>query len=131
MVGLPRCDDRTREPQWPGIHLSGNEGTITGCNLATPCTFNQVRSQLDDDPSSAGDAVIFNVAVGKGRDFAWSGAVDALRVSDTIYDFEPFGGFGARRSVARHSLTNGPRGPGLSRASLRPGAFRQIADMCS
>jgi hypothetical protein len=86
--------DATTAPANPsglGFTLSGNEGTITGCNLATPCTFNQVRSQLDDDPSSAGDAVIFNVAVGKGRDFAWSGAVDALRVSDTIYDFEPFG----------------------------------------
>ncbi len=86
--------DATTAPASPsgqGFILSGNEGTLTNCNLSTPCTFSQVQNALDDDASSAGDASIYTVAVGKGRDFAWSGAIDGLRVSDTIYDFEPFG----------------------------------------
>jgi hypothetical protein len=29
--------------------------------------------------------------VSKGRDFAWQGAVDGLRINGTIYDFEPLG----------------------------------------
>ena len=95
---LPTCGRVTSmrrqqraSPSGTGFILSGEEGTVTGCNISTPCTFGQVQNALDDDPSSAGDASLYNVAVGKGRDFAWSGAVDALRVSDTIYDFEPFG----------------------------------------
>ena len=56
--------------------------------LATPCTFSQLQTALND----GGDAAtILTVAVGKGRDFAWSGAVDGLRLNSTIYDFEPFG----------------------------------------
>ncbi len=71
-----------------GFFLSGAAGTATGCALATPCTFAQLQTALND----GGDAAtIFTVAVGKGRDFAWSGAVDGLRVNDTIFDFEPFG----------------------------------------
>ena len=71
-----------------GLFLSGAAGTSTGCALATPCTFAQLQTALND----GGDAAtIFTVAVGKGRDFAWSGAVDGLRVNNTIYDFEPFG----------------------------------------
>ena len=36
-------------------------------------------------------AKIFSVAVAKGRDYAWQGAVDGLRINSTIYDFEPLG----------------------------------------
>jgi hypothetical protein len=36
-------------------------------------------------------AKIISVAVGKGRDYAWQGAVDGLRINSTIYDFEPLG----------------------------------------
>ncbi len=39
-----------------------------------------------------GDTPLFyTVAVGKGRDNAWVGAVDALRINDRIYDFETEG----------------------------------------
>ena len=31
------------------------------------------------------------MAIGKGRDYAFSGAVDALRINDDVFDFEPFG----------------------------------------
>ena len=68
--------------------MSGDAGTATGCVLATPCTFTELQTALGDggDPPR-----ILTVAVGKGRDFAWSGAVDGLRINGTIYDFEPFG----------------------------------------
>ena len=36
---------------------------------------------------------VISLAVGKGRDFAWNGAIDALRYNASIYDFEPFGVF--------------------------------------
>jgi hypothetical protein len=29
--------------------------------------------------------------VTKGRDYAFSGAVDALRINNQVFDFEPFG----------------------------------------
>jgi len=60
----------------------------TGCNLATPCTFDELKTRLNDGGTPA---KIATFAVGKGRDFAWSGAVDGLRLNGTVYDFEPFG----------------------------------------
>jgi hypothetical protein len=60
----------------------------TGCKLATPCTFTQLMAALNDGGQAP---VIGSVAVGKGRDFAWSGAVDGLRVNNQIFDFEPLG----------------------------------------
>ena len=38
---------------------------------------------------------ILSVAVSKGRDYFWSGAVDGLRVNDTVFDFEERGVFTA------------------------------------
>jgi hypothetical protein len=35
--------------------------------------------------------ISFSVQISKGRDFAFSGMVDGLRINDTLYDFEPFG----------------------------------------
>ncbi len=45
---------------------------------------------LDDggDP-----AIIATVAVSKGRDNSWQGAVDGLKINDTVYDFEEMGVF--------------------------------------
>ncbi len=31
------------------------------------------------------------MAISKGSDYAFSGAVDALQINSTTYDFEPFG----------------------------------------
>jgi hypothetical protein len=71
-----------------GWTMTGGAGTATGCVLATPCTFTQLQTALNDggDPPVSG-----SVAVGKGRDFAWSGAVDGLRINNQVFDFEPFG----------------------------------------
>ena len=75
-------------PSGTGWILSGAAGTATGCTLATPCTFAEVQDALDD---GASDATIYTVAIGKGRDYAWAGAVDGLTINDTVYDFEPSG----------------------------------------
>ncbi len=62
----------------------------TPCAGVTQCTFEEVHTALNDD---AEGAVIGTVGVTKGRDFAFSGAVDALQINDTVYDFEPNGVF--------------------------------------
>ncbi len=68
--------------------LTGAAGTATGCNQTTTCTFAQMQDALDD---GAPDSTIYTVAVGKGRDNAWAGSVDGLRINNIVYDFEPFG----------------------------------------
>ncbi|MFG2072848.1 hypothetical protein [Nonomuraea maritima] len=61
---------------------TGAAGTVTGCNLASPCTFDELRSRMPN-------AVIsFSLGIGKGRDNAFVGAVDGLVVNNYIYDFE-------------------------------------------
>ena len=37
------------------------------------------------------NASLLTVQLTKGRDYAFSGAVDALQLNDTVYDFEPLG----------------------------------------
>ena len=75
-------------PTGTGWFMSGAAGTATGCVIADPCTFTELQDALDD---GAPDTTIYSVAVGKGRDYSWAGAVDGLRINQTIYDFEPFG----------------------------------------
>jgi hypothetical protein len=65
--------------------LTGSAGTDTGCVLATPCTFDEMQTQLNDA------ATIATVQVQKGRDFAWQGGIDGLRINNEVFDFEPFG----------------------------------------
>ncbi len=62
--------------------------TQANCGLNGPrCTFAQVQTFL----ATGTGAKIYSIAVTKGRDFAWQGAVDGLRINATIYDFEPLG----------------------------------------
>ena len=77
--------DTITSGQW---FLTGAAGTATGCNLTTTCTWDALQTALDDggDP-----ATIFTVQFDKGRDFAYSGAVDGLQINNDVYDFEPFG----------------------------------------
>lgn len=84
--------DATATGTW---YLTGAAGTATGCALATPCTFAGVKAALDADGGEP--ATIYTAAVGKGRDFTWIGAVDGLRINDTVYDFEA-DGVSARRT---------------------------------
>jgi hypothetical protein len=67
--------------------LTGAAGTATGCTQATTCTFAQVKSAL----ANGTGAVIGSIGVTKGRDFAWQGGIDALRVNAQVFDFEETG----------------------------------------
>ena len=64
--------------------LTGAAGTSTGCNDTTYCTLDEVKAALPD-------ATLYSVQLSKGRDNAFTGAVDALQIGSTVYDFEPFG----------------------------------------
>lgn len=77
--------DATTTGNW---YFTGAEGTATGCDGSLTCNFAQAKAALSD----GGVAPIFySVAVGKGRDNAWVGAIDGLRINNTIYDFEADG----------------------------------------
>lgn len=83
--------DATTTGKW---FLTGNAGTVTGCNQTTMCTFPQLNTALNDGGPAP---TIYTAAVGKGRDNMWIGAVDGLRINRTIYDFEA-GGVRTRRA---------------------------------
>ncbi|MFD3474930.1 hypothetical protein [Streptomyces sp. NPDC058695] len=83
-------DTDTHPPAASGHwYLTGSEGTVTGCTASAPCSFSAVKAALNDN--GGGAPKILTVAVGKGRDHLWAGAVDGLRINDTIYDFEANG----------------------------------------
>ncbi len=73
--------DAVADGEW---FLTGEEGTATGCNQTTTCTWDELQEAVPE-------AEIFTVMFGKGRDHAFSGAVDGLQIDDTVYDFEPLG----------------------------------------
>ncbi|MFI5630309.1 hypothetical protein ACIA8E_13165 [Streptomyces sp. NPDC051664] len=102
LVWVPAAFPTTYENQWsPYVDattnghwfLTGAAGGATGC--ATSCTWAQIKTALDDS-GSAGRPTIHSAAVSKGRDDAWAGAVDGLRINQNIYDFEA-DGVNARR----------------------------------
>ena len=62
--------------QW---YFTGAAGTITGCNQTTMCSFSAAKAALVANQNGDGPATIYTVAVAKGRDNAWVGAVDGLR----------------------------------------------------
>ena len=68
--------------------LTGAAGTATGCLIGTPCSFTALQTALAD----GGDAAtVLSVAITKGRDFSYQGAVDGLRINDRLFDFEEKG----------------------------------------
>lgn len=84
--------DATTTGAWylTGDHTNpGRPAAITNCSQAHFCSFSEVKTKLDADGGQP--ATIFTFAVVKGRDNPWVGAVDGLRLNDTIYDFEPLG----------------------------------------
>ncbi|MEU6347609.1 hypothetical protein ABZ883_42645 [Streptomyces sp. NPDC046977] len=74
--------DATTTGTW---FLTGNE---TSCTQATPCNFTQLKASFT---GGIAPPTILTVAVGKGRDHMWIGAVDGLRINRNIYDFEADG----------------------------------------
>ncbi len=76
--------------QW---YFTGAAGTVTGCNQTTTCTFAQAKQSLVDNNNGQNPVggSIYTVQIAKGRDNAWVGAVDGLRINGTRYDFEAYG----------------------------------------
>jgi hypothetical protein len=72
-----------------GWVASGAAGTSTGCDLANPCSLTDLQSKLGPNAS------IISFAFAKGRDNAWNGAVDDLKVgrsgNTTTFNFDPLG----------------------------------------
>ncbi|GAA0967915.1 hypothetical protein [Actinocorallia libanotica] len=58
---------------------------VTGCTLAVPCSFNELRSKM---PRAV---VSLSVAIQKGTDDAFRGAVDGLQINNVLFDFERSG----------------------------------------
>jgi hypothetical protein len=80
--------DATKTGMWGG---TGGAFAGTKCDInGTRCTFDELQALLNDggDP-----ATILTAGISKGRDFAWSGAVDGLRINSTVFDFEETGVF--------------------------------------
>lgn len=74
-----RYDALAAGNQW---FATGATGTDTGCTLADPCTFQELRAAMPN-------AVIsYSLGISKGRDDAFVGAVDGLLVNNYLYDFE-------------------------------------------
>ncbi len=68
--------------------MTGAAGTATGCNQTTTCSFAELQTALAD----GGDAAtILTLGVTKGRDLAWQGAIDGLRINTQVFDFEANG----------------------------------------
>jgi hypothetical protein len=65
-----------------------SQGEIADCSPSTPCDFSTLRNRLDDGGTQP---TIQSIAVGKGRDHMWIGAVDGLRINRYLYDFEADG----------------------------------------
>ena len=93
--------ENTTSNQWSGYIdatttglWGGTGGAFTGkkCDInGSRCTFAELQAHLNDNDGEP--AKIMSVAIGKGRDYFWSGAVDGLRINDTVFDFEELGVF--------------------------------------
>lgn len=102
LVYLPNSSISPSAPTTPAVNVwqrydatatgnkwfaTGATGTRIGCALSSPCSFEQLKSQLPNAQIS------LSLEITKGRDNAFIGAVDSLRVNNLVYDFEKNGVF--------------------------------------
>jgi hypothetical protein len=66
-------------------YFTGSFGSSTNCDQNHTCTLAEAKAELGDG------ATLYSVGVGKGRDSEFHGAVDALTIGNTVYDFEARG----------------------------------------
>lgn len=103
MVYVPASPARSAQ-QWITDDADANPGTTsgwwfsngtvasaTGCTQATYCTLAEAEAALAANNDGGPAAQILTLGIGKGKDYQYQGSVDALRVNDTLFDFEPFG----------------------------------------
>jgi hypothetical protein len=103
LVYDPPAPTITAAGQWIAVnaattglwHLTGSEGTAINCSLANPCSFSALKTALaannDGVNATQGAQVSLSLGIAKGRDSAWAGNVDALRINNDVYDFEANG----------------------------------------
>jgi hypothetical protein len=96
MVFVPENSDANTWTDIDAIEEThGKVWGLTGADM--PCNINGARctwTELMAELAPEGDtepATILTVQITKGRDFAFSGAVDGLRLNDKVFDFEPNG----------------------------------------
>jgi len=69
--------------------LTGTKFNGTTCSInGTRCDWNEILAYLNDGGK---DATVISAGISKGRDYAFSGAVDLLKFGGKTYDFEPDG----------------------------------------
>ncbi len=68
---------------------NGSVAAATNCTQATFCSLAQAKAALVANQTAP--ATIYTVAIAKGKDYQYQGAVDNLRINSTTYNFEPFG----------------------------------------
>ena len=81
---------RRHDDRHLGRHRQRVDGPQVPQHTGAGCTFAELMDYLDDGGEPA---TILTAAVTKGRDSAWQGAVDGLRINDTVFDFEETGVF--------------------------------------
>jgi hypothetical protein len=67
-----------------GDMTAGTPGEVSGCTPANYCTLAEAKAAFPN-------ATITTVQISKGPDREYSGAVDALRINNLMFDFEPTG----------------------------------------
>jgi hypothetical protein len=68
--------------------LTGAAGNATGCQFrGSLCTWDRIQAELEDGDGN--QARIRSILIAKLRDQPFSGAVDALRIGATVFNFEP------------------------------------------
>ena len=68
----------------------GLTGAGVPCSInGARCTWSELQAALNDGDSSP--ATVLTLAVGKGRDYEFHGAVDKLVYNANVFDFEPTG----------------------------------------
>jgi len=85
--------DASSAKRW---YYTGTPGEASGCNQVTYCT-------LDEATAKFPNGKVLTALIGKGRDYAFSGAVDGLIINDQLFDFEPTG---VKTSAAPAASTN-------------------------
>jgi hypothetical protein len=76
--------DATKHWGLTGTAFNGTTCSINGAR----CTWTEMLDYLND---SGDDAKLLTATISKGRDYAFSGAVDALKFAGKTYDFEAAG----------------------------------------
>lgn len=94
LVYVPNNGDSNKWTAFDADADTANHWGLTGSQFAgSQCSLNLTRCTLTEVQALLPDATIYSISVGKGRDYMFSGAVDALVINTRTFDFEPFGVF--------------------------------------